>query len=133
MLNVTNFLKKHTALLSINLAIVIFFSSLYVYDHIQVKSSIINLEQSIKDEKTSRVCNEAETRLSNKIATMKFNSPIKNIQVSIDIQASYEVALNLAIKKDLRCILMEELGDSMLSSYQAGVKDGTKNFDLGGV
>jgi hypothetical protein len=130
---IRKYINTHIVLIVLNAAFVIFASSLYMYDRIQVRSSIVNLEQTITIEKNARVCGEATTRLITKLTAMKMGHTISNVQISFDILASYEVALDLSLKRDIRCIMMEEMGDSMMRAYKAGVKDGAKNSNIGGV
>ena len=125
--------KAHSAIAAVCFALLIFITSLYAYDRMQLRTSIVNLEQTISEERIARKCGESEARLVMKINAMKKIVSAVNIQISIDIIASYEVALNLAEKKDMRCVLMEEMGDSMMRAYRAGVKDGSKNSYVGGV
>lgn len=127
------YIKSHIVILSLSLSFVFFTSSLYIYDRMQTRNSIVNLEQTVTDERVSRICGEATTRLVNKVSAIKNGRTVSNVQISFDILASYEVALELSMKKDARCVIMEEMGDSMMRAYKAGVKDGAKNSNLGGV
>ncbi len=111
----------------IGLSVLVFVASLYVHDRVQVRQSIVDLKQTIAEERVARKCSETANRLIYKIDAMKKFTNSGNVQISIDIIASYGVALDLADKNDIRCVIMEEMGDSMLRAYKAGVKNGTKN------
>ena len=125
-------IHSHPALMAVSAAVVIFLTSLFIYDRIQIRNSIINLNQTVVEERVARKCSESASRLVMKIsAIQKFNTT--NLQITSDILASYQVALSLAEKDDLRCVIMEEMGDSTLRAYRAGVKDGAKNSNCGGV
>lgn len=124
---------SHPAFMAVSAALVIFLTSLFIYDRIQIRTSIINLTQTVVDEKIARRCSESESRLILKISVLQKFTNATNLQITSDILASYQVALSLAEKGDLRCVIMEEMGDSMLRAYRAGVKDGAKNSNFGGV
>lgn len=124
------FINSNPIKIALGAALITFFTSLYIYDRLQVTKSIVRLEAMVAKEKVARQCGEASARLMLKIGAAQH----KEINAtSIEILASYEVALNLAMSKDIRCLMMEEMGDAMQRAYKAGYKDGEKEYNLGGV
>lgn len=128
MLNtIIKYLKTHKIVLFLNLATVILFVCLRLNDVTTHEAIVVDLKQSILKEKTNRQCEIAETRLMIKVSAFSKSNIVPNAQIEVSIMAAYNVALQLASEKDVRCLIMESLGDSMLEAYKAGVSDAKKN------
>jgi len=130
---IVNYIKTHTILIALNIMVLTFVSSVYIYDHFQVQNEIISLADIIHHESVDRKCSAAGDRLLIKIGALTRSNAIPNSQVSDEVMAAYQVGLGLATKDDIRCLIMEHMGDMIWFAYRAGVKDGTKNNYVGGV
>ena len=121
------YIKTHTILIALNVMVVAFVSSLYVYDHFQVQDEIISVVDIVHQEMVDRKCAAAADRLLLKMNTLDKPNAMPNQEVLEEVLAAYQVALALAFKDNIECLILEHTGDSMLFAYKAGYKDGTKN------
>lgn len=128
------YFSTHTILIAINLMVVSFVSSLYIYDHLQIRHSVVVFGEMVHQEEINRKCSASADRLLLKIANTSNPEFIPNQKVSQDMLAEYSIALDLAFKDDVRCLIFENTGDAMLMAYKAGYKDGiSKNYHSGGA
>jgi hypothetical protein len=123
------YIATHTILIAINIMVVSFISSLYIYDHFKVEQRFIVLGELVHQEVINRKCGDAANRLLQKIANTSNPEAIPNQEVSQDMLVEYKIALDLAFKDDIRCLIFENTGDAMLVAYKAGYKDGISKND----
>ena len=130
---IVNYIKTHTVLIALNIMVLTFVSSVYIYDHFQVQHQIISVVDIVHQESVDRKCSASADRLLVKIGSISRPNAIPNSQVFYEVMAAYQVGLQLAFKDDIGCLILEHTGDLILLSYRLGVKDGSKNNYVGGV
>ncbi len=74
-------------------------------------------------------CTQATLRIQEKISIVE--SRMTNTDVAVEVLGIYQNALGLSEKNNIDCLVVEKIGDQILSAYKKGVVDGKKVFISG--